>query len=664
MKKLLFILPFFLNWFNDPMDLEVVTIAQVNMWTYDTGNGGNNNGVIDHFEHQNAVDNEADLIVDPATTLTVTSTMQYDQIAVQTIDYNGSTITRNSGVDWMQHVNHRFTPNAHTTISNLIVDGNNQSGKMVDIKSRVTFTNIEIKDCISDNCNGIRVLVYDSPGIYGDSTFDNVDIHNLESLNSDGSSGNNPGMVHGFLVSSQGNPPSSPTRIIYKNSELYELWGEDAGGITLNSPGRDTSNSNLSFWFENITVRDAQRRTVKNFIGNTTWINSRFISAANDNPKLVPGSAGGLNPAGLFVISSGSSATGATNNLICGCSFEGHPDDPDDSWYTQVIILGQNGPAGAEIRNSTITGGHGGRWNRNGFTAYTIPSDGGSLADITFQNTTIGAGNTIFVSNTNFNGTLTLDTNNTYVDGSSTVLAEVGPSYTELNIPFEACPSIGGITTDITGVHFQASNDRVHYIDENIVNPVFTLIPETTETGETYTYTKTGGGNDPTFFSLSGDQLTFDHTADYENPQDSNTNNIYALDILVTSTSGDTFTEDLALYINDVVGEGSDVPVSGIVWIDDEQTVGVNELLDLGHTFSPSNATDQGVTYSSTNLSVVDNTGTVVGIGECVLTITTDDGSFTDDMSVKVIARKRVGSLGNGKSIHVGGSGGQIFIGN
>jgi hypothetical protein len=384
---------------------------------------------------QNAFDNETDIFSDPNKTYLISSSLTLDQNMGQTIDFNGSTITRNGHVQWMLYIDKRDYSNSLTTIRNLKVDGNDKSGSTIDIKSRVNFENIEIYDVIHDNANGIRILVYDEPGIYGQSVFDNVDIHNLVSVNSNGSSGDNPGMVHGFLVSAQ-ETPSQTTQIVYKNSELFRLWGEDAGGITLNSPGFDTSNSPLSFWFENISVRDAQRRTVKNFIGNTTWINSTFVSAANDNSKLVPASEGGLNPAGLFVIASSSSATGSTNNLVCGCSFEGHPDDPFDSWYTQVVVQGQNGPAGAEIRNSSFAGGHGGRWSANGLTLIGI------LEDITIANTTFGTTNTIKGGGSQQQGTLLIDTNNVYADGKPTALSRVSLNYSEPSMSNSPCPTI------------------------------------------------------------------------------------------------------------------------------------------------------------------------------------------------------------------------------
>ncbi len=434
-----------------------ISNAQVNVWDYnEIINGGNNNGTIEQSELQTAIDNETNLIVDPLTTITISSSILINKNMINTIDFNGSTITRNSLVHWMLNIKKRNYANTLTTITDLILDGNNQGGSGVDVDCRVHMTNVEIKDINYNGANGVRILTYDDPGIYGQSVYDNVDIHNLETVSNNGSAGDDIGMVHGFLVSAQ-EEPSQTTQIVYKNSDLYELWGEDAGGITVNSPGKDTSDGPLSLWFENITVADAQRRTVKNFIGNTTWINSTFTSAAADNVNLVPAVPGpGLNPAGLFVVAAGSSATGATNNLICGCTFQGHPSDPFDSWYTQVIMWGQNGPTSMELRNSTLTGGHGGNWGANGFTVIT-----GQSEDLTIANTTFGTTNTIKALGT-ITGTFNLDSGNTYADGKATALAPTTMAYTESAIAYEACPTIGGTPeTNVTSVTTYPTDDKL-----------------------------------------------------------------------------------------------------------------------------------------------------------------------------------------------------------
>lgn len=387
---------------------------------------------------QAAFDNETNLVASSGKTFLISSTILIDQNQVNTIDFNGSTVTRNTTIHWMFNVEKRNFANSLTTIKNLILDGNNQGGSGIDIEARVHFENVEIKNFSYNTClDGIRILVFDTPGIYGQSVFDNVDIHNLSASVNDGTIGNCPGLVTGFLVSAQATP-SQEVQIVYKNSDLYEIWGEDSQGIFLNSPGRDTSNSPLSFWFENVNITDTQRRGVKNFLGNTTWVNCTFTSPASNNPNLT----GTMAAAGLVAISSGSSATGSTNNLFCGCTFQGNPSDPYNSWYTEVLVVGQNGPAGATFRNSTFTGNHL-PTNNNGFTAYTVPADGGTLADLIFTNCTFGTTKQIRVGSTHQpTGVFQLSTDNTYTDGKASVSAPTSASYTEPTIPFEACPSI------------------------------------------------------------------------------------------------------------------------------------------------------------------------------------------------------------------------------
>lgn len=406
----------------------------VNISTY----GAVGNGVTDDTAAlQAAFDAGTNLFSDDGKTYLISGTLSLKKNLVQTIDFNGSTITRNGLLHWMIDIDKRAYSNSLTTLKNLVIDGNDKGGSVVNIKSRVHFENVEIKDVIYDNANGIRFLVFDDPGMYGQSVFDNVNIHNLVSVNNNGRSGDNPGAVHGFVVSAQ-ETPSQDTQIVYVNSSLYEIWGEDAGGISLFSPGRDISNSPLSFWFENINISDAQRRTVKNFIGNTTWVNCVFTAAAANNPNLVDVEDGGLAAAGLFVIAGGSSALGATNNKVCGCTFQGHPSDPFNSWYTQVLVVADTGPAGADFSNCTFTGDHPSSSKYNGFTAY---NSGSTLESISFANCTFGTTNTVRVVGA-LTGYFKMSTDNTYVDGKATVMSPTTQTYTQPSITYEACPTI------------------------------------------------------------------------------------------------------------------------------------------------------------------------------------------------------------------------------
>lgn len=110
---------------------------------------------------------------------------------------------------------------------------------------------------------------------------------------------------------------------------------------------------------------------------------------------------------------------------------------------------------------------------------------------------------------------------------------------------------------------------------------------------------------------------------------------------------------NIEMFINSVDAIQSPVPVTGINWNNNSQIVNVGGFLDLSYTFSPLNASNQGFTLSSSNTSVISNTGAVVGAGTAILTITTNDGGFTDTIDVMVNALPNptppVKRIGNGK---------------
>jgi len=110
---------------------------------------------------------------------------------------------------------------------------------------------------------------------------------------------------------------------------------------------------------------------------------------------------------------------------------------------------------------------------------------------------------------------------------------------------------------------------------------------------------------------------------------------------------------NIEMFINSVDEVQSPIDVTGIVWDNDAQIVQVGGFLDLSYTFSPSNATDKGFTLSSSNTGVVSNAGAIIDEGTATLTITTDDGSFTDVMNVTVNAAS-VPSPPTGKRIKKG----------
>lgn len=90
--------------------------------------------------------------------------------------------------------------------------------------------------------------------------------------------------------------------------------------------------------------------------------------------------------------------------------------------------------------------------------------------------------------------------------------------------------------------------------------------------------------------------------------------------------------------------EEDDVSVTGVVISGaDTQKVGQGRTLQLTATVTPTNATNKNVAWSSSNTAVatVDSNGLVTGVantGSTTITVTTEDGSKTDSVTVTAIA--------------------------
>lgn len=100
------------------------------------------------------------------------------------------------------------------------------------------------------------------------------------------------------------------------------------------------------------------------------------------------------------------------------------------------------------------------------------------------------------------------------------------------------------------------------------------------------------------------------------------------------------------LEVDGTGGETSeDVPVTGVSVLPTSVSVQAGSTTTLTATVSPDNATDQSVSWSSSNTSVatVSSTGVVTGIseGNATITVTTTDGGFTASSIVSV-------TVGNG----------------
>jgi uncharacterized protein YjdB len=88
---------------------------------------------------------------------------------------------------------------------------------------------------------------------------------------------------------------------------------------------------------------------------------------------------------------------------------------------------------------------------------------------------------------------------------------------------------------------------------------------------------------------------------------------------------------------------GSPVAVTGVSLNVNDAILKVNETIDLIATVTPEDAVNQNVTWESSNQGVatVDNNGVVTGVfeGMATITVTTDDGGFTDTCLITVAGK-------------------------
>lgn len=89
------------------------------------------------------------------------------------------------------------------------------------------------------------------------------------------------------------------------------------------------------------------------------------------------------------------------------------------------------------------------------------------------------------------------------------------------------------------------------------------------------------------------------------------------------------------------VGEEETVNVSSVSLSPSSATIAEGGAQQLSATVSPSNATNQDVSYSSSNNSIatVNSNGLVTGVsaGSVTITVTTNDGSYTDTSTITVV---------------------------
>ena len=96
---------------------------------------------------------------------------------------------------------------------------------------------------------------------------------------------------------------------------------------------------------------------------------------------------------------------------------------------------------------------------------------------------------------------------------------------------------------------------------------------------------------------------------------------------------------NLEVFLFKLVGEGG--PVTGLSIIPAADTLGINSTLQLNARIEPNGASNQNISWSSSDTTVakVSSTGLVTGVaeGSATITATTEDGGFTAQSTVTVV---------------------------
>ena len=130
----------------------------------------------------------------------------------------------------------------------------------------------------------------------------------------------------------------------------------------------------------------------------------------------------------------------------------------------------------------------------------------------------------------------------------------------------------------------------------------------------------------------------------------------------ITATTVNGLTATCEITVNKEVTE---IPVTGVKLNRSAATIGVDGSVDLEAIITPENATNKNVTWTSSNekVATVSKDGTVIGVSEgtAVITVTTEDGSFTAECVVTV-QQKEIPGTGAAANTGMGGSAPSVVL--
>ena len=134
------------------------------------------------------------------------------------------------------------------------------------------------------------------------------------------------------------------------------------------------------------------------------------------------------------------------------------------------------------------------------------------------------------------------------------------------------------------------------------------------------------------FTDLSSAELTKEDYTIYNGIPNAVTNNIQQIR---------KYAKDRLAYVDEQILNLTPIKVKGVKITNTEKSINIGKKLQITYSIIPSNSTNKIVSFSSSNnnIATIDNDGIISAIkeGEFTITITTNDGNFTDNITLSVI---------------------------